>query len=59
MVVKKIDFKEFDIHIERLSSILDANAGIDFPLVKLDAQGFECQILDGIDPNLAKVIKAK
>ena len=53
---KTEDFKEFDIHIERLSSILDANAGIDFPLVKMDAQGFECQILDGIDPNLAKVI---
>mmetsp|Transcript_42575 Transcript_42575/g.43141 ORF Transcript_42575/g.43141 Transcript_42575/m.43141 type:complete len:257 (-) Transcript_42575:109-879(-) len=51
------DFVKQSIYIERLSSILDANARIDVPLVKMDAQGFECQILDGIDPNLAKIIR--
>lgn len=50
------DFVEHEIHIEPLSAILDANSGMDVPLVKLDAQGFECQILQGIDPPLAKTI---
>jgi len=35
-----------DIYIERMDAILSHNISI--PLVKLDAQGFECQILDGM-----------
>jgi len=57
---KTTDFENFEINIERLSSILDADAGVDFPLVKMDAQGFECQVLDGIDLNLiGKIYKIK
>ena len=50
------DFLEYDIFIERLSSIIDANAGIDIPLVKLDTQGFVCQVMDGMDLNLVRII---
>jgi FkbM family methyltransferase len=35
-----------DIYIERIDSVLSRNISI--PLMKLDAQGFECQILDGM-----------
>jgi len=41
-----------DIRVERLDSILSDKIAV--PLVKLDAQGFECQILDGTSKNIAK-----
>ena len=57
---KTKDFREYHIHVERLSSILDVakndEAIIDIPLMKLDAQGFECQILEGIGHDLANLI---
>ncbi len=40
-----------DIFVERIDSVLSDNVSI--PLMKLDAQGFECQILDGMSPVIA------
>ena len=40
-----------DIYIERIDSILSRNISI--PLMKLDAQGFECQILEGMSDEIA------
>ena len=40
-----------DIFIERLDSILSDNIAI--PLMKMDAQGLECQILDGLSSKIA------
>lgn len=40
-----------DIYIERIDSILSHNISV--PLMKLDAQGFECQILDGMSNETA------
>eukprot|EP00581_Thalassiosira_minuscula_P002454 CAMPEP_0183739286 /NCGR_PEP_ID=MMETSP0737-20130205/56665_1 /TAXON_ID=385413 /ORGANISM="Thalassiosira miniscula, Strain CCMP1093" /LENGTH=241 /DNA_ID=CAMNT_0025974043 /DNA_START=340 /DNA_END=1065 /DNA_ORIENTATION=+ len=40
-----------DIFVERIDSVLSHNISI--PLMKLDAQGFECQILDGMSPEIA------
>ncbi|KAL7545665.1 hypothetical protein ACHAWF_009013 [Thalassiosira exigua] len=53
-------FKEDEqlmIPVERLDSILDANA-IKIKLVKMDAQGFECFVLDGMGSKLAQRIDA-
>jgi len=44
-----------DIFIERIDSILSHNVSV--PLMKLDAQGFECQILDGMSPEIATNIR--
>jgi FkbM family methyltransferase len=46
------------IPIERLDSIITNAAGtnIDIPLVKMDAQGFECHIVNGINIALAQQI---
>lgn len=43
--------KPVDIFIERIDSILSHSVSV--PLMKLDAQGFECQILDGMSPEIA------
>ena len=43
-----------DIFIERMDSVLSNDVSI--PLMKLDAQGFECQILDGWSPETAESI---
>ena len=40
-----------DIFIERIDSVLSDNVLI--PLMKLDAQGFQCQILDGMSPEIS------
>ncbi len=40
-----------DIFVERIDSVLSDDVSI--PLMKLDAQGFECNILDGISPVIA------
>lgn len=57
--IKDFEKQQFDapidIFIERLDSILSHNISI--PLMKLDAQGFECQILDGMSPEIASSIK--
>eukprot|EP00977_Amphora_coffeiformis_P002464 scaffold464_cov181-Amphora_coffeaeformis.AAC.2 len=45
---------QFTIHVERLDSILSEQADVAF--VKLDAQGYECNILEGISNNLAQQI---
>ncbi|KAL7548165.1 hypothetical protein ACHAWF_011458 [Thalassiosira exigua] len=47
--------KQFMVQVERLDSILDANA-IKIKLVKMDAQGFECFVLDGMGADLAQKI---
>jgi len=47
--------KPVDIRIERLDSILLGDVPI--PLLKLDAQGFECHILDGISASIAGNIR--
>jgi len=44
-----------DIFIERIDSILSHSVSV--PLMKLDAQGFECQILDGMSPEIATNIR--
>lgn len=54
---QKFDEKlQFTIHVERLDSIL--NSDIDVRLMKLDAQGFECKILEGMGSNLARSVYA-
>lgn len=44
-----------DIRIERLDSILSDVVTI--PLVKMDAQGFECQVLDGTSRSAANHVR--
>ena len=43
----------FQIYVERLDSILNADSEVTIPLMKMDAQGFECEILDGMGEELA------
>mmetsp|Transcript_5052 Transcript_5052/g.5865 ORF Transcript_5052/g.5865 Transcript_5052/m.5865 type:complete len:404 (-) Transcript_5052:247-1458(-) len=55
------EFEKYDIAVERISSIINAgekgdNNVINIPLIKMDAQGFECKILGGLDQNLANRI---
>lgn len=45
------DEDTFDIYVERLDNIL--NTGFNIPLMKLDAQGFECEILSGMSHEFA------
>mmetsp|Transcript_11894 Transcript_11894/g.25346 ORF Transcript_11894/g.25346 Transcript_11894/m.25346 type:complete len:346 (+) Transcript_11894:131-1168(+) len=47
--------RQFTINVERLDSILDED-NIKIKLMKMDAQGFECNILEGIGVLLAKTI---
>lgn len=53
------DFVKYDIVVESISSILNAGTDslVNIPLIKMDAQGFECQILEGLHQNLANRIK--
>lgn len=54
------DFTEelqFPIHIERLDSILNAETNINIRLMKVDAQGYECKVLQGMGQGLAKKIE--
>jgi FkbM family methyltransferase len=56
-----VDDQEFlapiSIRIERIDSILDTdNLGWNVPLMKMDAQGFECFILDGMGGAVLKRI---
>ena len=44
-----------DIRIERLDRILSDEVAI--PLVKMDAQGFECQVLDGTSRSAANHVQ--
>eukprot|EP00578_Thalassiosira_sp_NH16_P006298 CAMPEP_0181121866 /NCGR_PEP_ID=MMETSP1071-20121207/24984_1 /TAXON_ID=35127 /ORGANISM="Thalassiosira sp., Strain NH16" /LENGTH=362 /DNA_ID=CAMNT_0023206749 /DNA_START=96 /DNA_END=1184 /DNA_ORIENTATION=- len=48
---KDSDFVPLDIVIEPLSNILSPQVNI--PLMKLDIQGFECEVLQGLTPELA------
>ncbi len=45
---------QFEIQIERLDDLL--NGGFNVPLIKLDAQGFECEILKGMGKELASSV---
>jgi len=47
--------KPIDIYVERLDSLLPGEVPI--PLVKMDAQGFECHILDGMSWKIAGNIR--
>ena len=46
---------QFPIHVERLDSILDSNS-IHVKLMKMDAPGYECKILEGMGKDLAEKI---
>jgi FkbM family methyltransferase len=46
---------QFQVHIERLDSILDAK-NLHIPLVKLDVQGFECHVMEGMGYEIAQTI---
>ena len=46
---------QFTIRVERLDSIISNYP--DISLIKMDAQGFECKVLDGISQDLANAIK--
>mmetsp|Transcript_21575 Transcript_21575/g.31934 ORF Transcript_21575/g.31934 Transcript_21575/m.31934 type:complete len:362 (+) Transcript_21575:108-1193(+) len=50
------DVFKFDVAVERLDTILDP-AHIHIPLVKMDAQGFECKIMEGMGSEIADTIK--
>lgn len=55
---KKEDFLRFNVFVERLSSIININdENLNVPLIKLDAQGYECNILEGIGQKMASKIK--
>lgn len=45
---------QFTVNVERLDSIL--NTDIDVKLMKMDAQGFECNILEGMGNDIANAI---
>ena len=47
---------KFDVVVERLDTILNPD-NIHIPLMKLDAQGFECKIMEGMDYEIADTIK--
>ena len=59
--IKDFDSQVFDeklsytVHVERLDSILKSE-NIYINLVKMDVQGFECKVLEGMGPELAKKI---
>lgn len=64
-IIKDYDSQEFDesnqhtIPVERLDSIFKNDLmDVEIKLLKLDAQGFECNILEGMGPNIPKTIKA-
>jgi len=46
---------QHSIHVERLDSIISPNAHVAFS--KLDAQGFECNIVSGFGASLAAVVQ--
>lgn len=46
---------QFKIRVERLDSILDSNR-LHIPLMKMDAQGYECRIMEGMGDQLAQQI---
>lgn len=46
---------QFTVYVERLDSLLDSKK-IKVGLVKMDAQGFECKILEGMGQELAQKI---
>lgn len=46
---------QFEVHVERLDSILDAK-NLHIPLVKLDVQGFECHVMEGMGYEIAQTI---
>ena len=46
---------QFSIKVERLDSVISNYP--DISLIKMDAQGFECNVLDGISQDLANAIK--
>lgn len=46
---------QHSIHVERLDSIISPNAHVAFS--KLDAQGFECNIVSGFGASLAAVVR--
>lgn len=50
---------QFEIQIERLEDVLELLVGpeFDIPLVKMDAQGFECEILKGMGQHVADKIR--
>jgi len=51
-------FEKHDIVVEKLSSIINVESTtLNIPLIKMDAQGFECQILEGLDQNLGDRIQ--
>ena len=50
-------FESHDIVVETLSSIINVDETLNIPLIKMDAQGFECQVLEGIDPTLGDRIQ--
>lgn len=57
-ITKKQQFEEVDqhkIHIERLDSIISPDVNVAFS--KMDAQGFECNIVNGLSVSLAKKIQ--
>jgi FkbM family methyltransferase len=59
-VIKDVTTQKFfdpiSIRIERLDSILNTNnPGWNVPLLKIDAQGFECRIMDGMYTVLGRI----
>ncbi|KAL3785108.1 hypothetical protein HJC23_006157 [Cyclotella cryptica] len=60
--VKDWDSQTFDqlpVYIERLDSVLDATKIDKIRLVKMDAQGFECNVVDGMGVLAKKMIGIK
>lgn len=43
---------QFGVNIERLDSIL-----LHIPLIKMDVQGFECNVMAGMSPEIAKAVE--
>lgn len=46
---------QFTIHVERLDSLLSSE-NLDVKLMKIDAQGFECRVLDGMGEDILRKV---
>jgi len=53
---RKQKFNEFEINVERMDSIIDLSRAT-VKLLKLDAQGYECKVLNGWGTSIPKKIE--
>lgn len=47
---------QFEVNIERLDSLLNVE-NLHIPLIKMDVQGFECNVMAGMSPEISKAVE--